>query len=137
MESGNVYRYHIALVHEPLRQRTFWVLSDNVVPEGLVDRMLPGIIDASDMFVATPPLMFVRTPLPVFGRISKNAAFLRPGDVADMPSVLVTNSQFWQCIPNDTDFYNQLVEVGQIFAEDFQQAVVELERDFNLHLIAV
>ena len=136
MQLTEFRRYHVELVHEPIRLRTFWVMCSEVVPDAVVSAMLPGVLDTVDMFVSAPPLLFMQTELPEVGRISRHAAFLRSDMIGGMPSVLLTNSEFWRVIEGD-DFYAQLSQLGMLFAGDFREAVRDMERLFNLHVIAV
>ena len=137
MELSRFNRYHVELYFEPLRHKTFWVLSDRAVPDDIVAGMMPGMIDTVDMFIAAPPLMFLRTAeLPAVGRISPRAAFLRSPGIEAIPKVFVVNTEFWQCAPGN-GFQEQLVSLGRALAGNFQEALKKLERNFNLHLIAV
>ena len=137
MELSRFNRYHVELYFDPLRCKTFWVMSDRAVPDDIVAGMMPGMIDTVDMFIASPPLMFLRTAeLPEVGRISPRAAFLRSSEIQSVPSVFVVNTEFWRCAPGE-GFHDQLIQLGRVLTGEFQEVVKQLEHDFNLHLIAV
>ena len=138
MELSRFNRYHVELYFEPLRCKTFWVLSDRAVSDDIIAGMMPGMIDTVDMFISAPPLLFVRTAeLPQAGRISPRAAFLRSGEVESIPSMFVVNTEFWRCAPGCDSFHAQLIHLGGLLQGEFRDVVQQLEKQFNLHVIAV